>query len=926
MVGSGGLGISNTSATTNAAVLTLITTPFSVAAAPAKVNFTGTAAQMVTQFATLEASARANTLGTVTLTDGGTPVIALTAGQFTQNLEVLQAIVGAYEINIIGDATLNFEAWQFNSTIFNVFAHTVFASTPTLAISGSITAAVAAIIAANVDPNENVPFVPGIKVADFASNIGPNIAALQALAAAGRLDGIAVIDNGGFGRITLTAAQLAAAPDVLAKITSSYILAKIVTVAQAASATIPDGPFDVLQVNDTIANIQANLPALQALAVNGKLTAVAFSGGSALSLSAQQVAANADFLRLMGSSYTITLTDGGTPTITLKEWQVANNIASNVLSRITSPYTLVIDGPIRPQRVSTLAGAGAGVFNHLAAASLVIRDYPTAISNRMDDIQTLVAAGKVASIDTRGGRPIFSLDAGAQVTYANVLALVNTPYTLSQNLTAAQIATATLATGFRDFTVVDTVANVLAGLAQVQALAAAGTLGRLLYTDTAPHLSLSAASLVSGLDAFAALDVNGYPIVLTDGGTPAITLPGYLLGDYFVRNNVLDAIASPWSLSVSGRVTVAAAAAVAAENNGVKSHLSGMLDVAGYGFDIAPDIDYLLALHQAGKLASLDILNTEAATFALSTARVAALEGLFGLTSDPYILRTEAGTTARTATADLARVIDPAFDISHAIDVRDMAFAPAGLSFIYSAGNLQVLRNNVLIGTAGVTAAEDFTYDNTSFYVAPDGASGTRIKAIDATIGALAVTNTTLSTSFASGGTFYDGAVGYLQRQFINGTGNSVNIGANIPNVFLHGGGVVGNNALQVLSGQNVLDGGTGSNFLVGGAGFGPENADTFFLDGRGGGVSWGTLVNFHAGDAVTFWGWKDGITTFDWFAEGGAPGFQGATIHARLNGGIGAYDASITFAGVDLPTAQSWSILTGSTGGENTYAYIQAT
>lgn len=153
-----------------------------------------------------------------------------------------------------------------------------------------------------------------------------------------------------------------------------------------------------------------------------------------------------------------------------------------------------------------------------------------------------------------------------------------------------------------------------------------------------------------------------------------------------------------------------------------------------------------------------------------------------------------------------------------------------------------------------------------------------------------------------------------------------MNIAANIPNVFLHGGGVMGGNAIQVLSGQNVIDGGTGSNFLVGGLGFGDENRDTFFLDGRGGGVSWGTVVNFHPGDAVTFWGWKAGITTFDWFANAGAPGFQGATIHARLNGGTGAYDASITFAGVNLATAQSWALQTGSTGGINTYAYIQAT
>ncbi len=118
-----------------------------------------------------------------------------------------------------------------------------------------------------------------------------------------------------------------------------------------------------------------------------------------------------------------------------------------------------------------------------------------------------------------------------------------------------------------------------------------------------------------------------------------------------------------------------------------------------------------------------------------------------------------------------------------------------------------------------------------------------------------------------------------------------------------------------------MIDGGIGSNFLVGGTD--AEGADTFFLDGRGGGVSWGTVVNFQRGDAVTFWGWKDGVTTYDWFASGGAPGFSGATIHARLGGGTGAYDASITFAGIDLATAQGFTFIGNGVVGNTTYAYI---
>jgi hypothetical protein len=250
------------------------------------------------------------------------------------------------------------------------------------------------------------------------------------------------------------------------------------------------------------------------------------------------------------------------------------------------------------------------------------------------------------------------------------------------------------------------------------------------------------------------------------------------------------------------------------------------------------------------------------------------------------------------------------------LDIRDLTFSPGGTSFVRAGNTLQIVKNGTPQGTvASLTDPSGPPYTAKDFYVAPDGQGGTTVKV---TTSPISGTNTTLGKNFVTGGDFYTGSVAYLQRQFINPTGGSVNLAANIPNVFLHGGGIKGGNALQVLSGQNVLDGGIGSNFLVGGTG-----DDTFFLDGRGGGVSWGTVVNFNKGDAVTFWGWKDGVTTYDWFSSLGASGFAGATIRAHLAGGTGEYDASITFAGVDLATATSFAFLKGDAGNGNTYAYI---
>ncbi len=160
----------------------------------------------------------------------------------------------------------------------------------------------------------------------------------------------------------------------------------------------------------------------------------------------------------------------------------------------------------------------------------------------------------------------------------------------------------------------------------------------------------------------------------------------------------------------------------------------------------------------------------------------------------------------------------------------------------------------------------------------------------------------------------------YLSWSSIWSSPDSVALSTNVPSSFLHGG--TGDDAIQVASGQNVLDGGTGSNFLVGGSGH-----DTFFTDAREVGVVWNTLSNFHAGDAATLWGFAAGISSYRWEANpAGAPGATGATLRANIVGGAGrtgnGIDASITFAGLSVAQAQSLVISTG-TQAAGSYLYF---
>jgi hypothetical protein len=88
----------------------------------------------------------------------------------------------------------------------------------------------------------------------------------------------------------------------------------------------------------------------------------------------------------------------------------------------------------------------------------------------------------------------------------------------------------------------------------------------------------------------------------------------------------------------------------------------------------------------------------------------------------------------------------------------------------------------------------------------------------------------------------------------------------------------LGNKASDGLDGDDVLDGGVGSAFLTGG---GIDSADTFFLDGRSDGDAWSTLTDFQVGtDALTIWGWKEGVSTVRAISEtAGAEGYKGLTL-----------------------------------------------
>ncbi len=157
----------------------------------------------------------------------------------------------------------------------------------------------------------------------------------------------------------------------------------------------------------------------------------------------------------------------------------------------------------------------------------------------------------------------------------------------------------------------------------------------------------------------------------------------------------------------------------------------------------------------------------------------------------------------------------------------------------------------------------------------------------------------------------YEGPVSTLQWTFL-GDARSEVLGGSDGTDFINLLG--GDDAASGGAGDDVLDGGAGSNWLIGGPGH-----DTFFVDARGGAVTWSTVTDLEQGEWATLWGYKEGTSTLRWEEMGGAEGYKGATVRCDIDGN-GTIDASMTFTG---KAVGAMTVTTGMAGSEPYIAFI---
>ncbi|MGZ5052510.1 MAG: NF038122 family metalloprotease [Methylobacter sp.] len=142
-----------------------------------------------------------------------------------------------------------------------------------------------------------------------------------------------------------------------------------------------------IQVVDTAAHIQSNLDSLQTIVSAAKISS-------------------------------LTVTD--TPSLTVTAHQLSSD--AGVLAHISGNYTLSV--------TSVSAGNASSIAGQSHVASITVSDTVANVAANLNNLQTLAASGKLASISfTDSGTPVLTVTAVQQTAYATAIHDIVSPYT-----------------------------------------------------------------------------------------------------------------------------------------------------------------------------------------------------------------------------------------------------------------------------------------------------------------------------------------------------------------------------------------------------------------------------------------------------------------------------------------------------------------
>jgi hypothetical protein len=299
------------------------------------------------------------------------------------------------------------------------------------------------------------------------------------------------------------------------------------------------------------------------------------------------------------------------------------------------------------------------------ATEVSITDTAANIGTELDYLQSLAAAGQLASITVSNpGTPIpvsptqLTSDAGA-------LALISGSYSLDvEGVTVAQAATIAAESHVASVSVYDSAANVSGGLDGLETLAAAGKLGSIALTDPTspvPVITLTEAQLTS--DATALADISGtYGLGVTNvAAADAATIAAEAhvtsvsvsdtAGNVTTHIAALETLATAGSLAsiaLTGTPTLTLSAATAAANADALSLLTGTftLAVSDSAANVAANIDALGTLAAEGVLTAVAFTDSGTPTLSITGTQAQNDSAIFSVITTPFSVTLTSDTVA----------------------------------------------------------------------------------------------------------------------------------------------------------------------------------------------------------------------------------------------------------------------------------------
>lgn len=461
-----------------------------------------------------------------------------------------------------------------------------------------------------------------IDISDTAANVSTN---LDALNLDSDVTSITLTDSG-IPVLQLSASQVTDDAAALGKITNSYVI-DITDTAANVSADL-----DALNANTEAASISLtdggdptlSLSVSQALADTNALDKITNSNFSiAIVDTASDVSSSFGSIAADGFISSIRLTGSGTPALDLSVNQTLNS--ASTLARITNAeYAIhVVDS------VSNVLSAAAALDADNIISGITIVD---SVANVTANAVSLAADSKIETITV-------------QDTASNIAANADALAAISK---------------VGSIEIVDTVANVLAGSAS---------------SEDAIHIADTAANVSANIDALNA-DAGISSINLTDGGTPALTLTvGQALGDTTALEKISN---SRYVIDISD-----SAANVAAHIEGLASDpLLGTIALTDAG---TPTLNVTVAQFVNDAAVLADISNSNLAVNVSDTAASVAAN-IDTLNRDPKIASidlTDSGTPTLSldveqalgnATA-LSKIVNPTYSVALSDTAADVSLS-----------------------------------------------------------------------------------------------------------------------------------------------------------------------------------------------------------------------------------------------------------